>query len=145
MPVIGYLGAESPELWAHRLPPFHQGLAEVGFIEGRNVVIEYRWAHGHNDRLPALAAELINRPVSVIAAPTGRLPDASNRLRPATLAGMIGGGTRGREPQCPSLDDANSSRCSVARRWRCRSRRGRSRERMNAIRREHGATHASVR
>jgi putative ABC transport system substrate-binding protein len=70
MPVIGYLGAESPELWAHRLPPFRQGLAEVGFIEGRNVVIEYRWAHGHNDRLPALAAELISRPVSVIAAPT---------------------------------------------------------------------------
>ena len=70
MPVVGYLGAESPELWAHRLPPFHQGLAEVGFIEGRNVVIEYRWAHGHNDRLPALAAELIGRQVNVIAAPT---------------------------------------------------------------------------
>ena len=53
--VIGFLGAESPQLWAHRMPPFHQGLAQAGFVEGRNVAIEYRWAHGHNDRLPALA------------------------------------------------------------------------------------------
>jgi hypothetical protein len=70
MPVIGFLGAESPQLWAHRMPPFHQGLAQAGFVEGRNVAIEYRWAHGHNDRLPALAADLIDRPVSVIAVPT---------------------------------------------------------------------------
>ena len=70
MPVIGFLGAESPQLWAHRMPPFHQGLAQAGFVEGRNVAIEYRWAHGHNDRLPALAVDLIDRPVSVIAVPT---------------------------------------------------------------------------
>jgi putative tryptophan/tyrosine transport system substrate-binding protein len=70
MPVIGFLGAESPQLWAHRMPPFHQGLAQAGFVEGRNVAIEYRWAHGHNDRLRALAADLIDRPVSVIAVPT---------------------------------------------------------------------------
>jgi ABC transporter substrate binding protein len=69
-PVIGFLGAESPQLWAHRMPPFHQGLAQAGFVEGRNVAIEYRWAHGHNDRLPALAVDLIDRPVSVIAVPT---------------------------------------------------------------------------
>jgi putative tryptophan/tyrosine transport system substrate-binding protein len=68
--VIGFLGAESPQLWAHRMPPFHQGLAQAGFVEGRNVAIEYRWAHGHNDRLPALAVDLIDRPVSVIAVPT---------------------------------------------------------------------------
>ena len=71
MPVIGFLGAESAELWAHRLLPFHQGLGQVGFVEGRNVAIEYRWgAQGRNDRLPALAAELIGRQVNVIAAPT---------------------------------------------------------------------------
>jgi putative ABC transport system substrate-binding protein len=70
MPVVGFLGAESPQLWAHRMPPFHQGLAQAGFVEGRNVAIEYRWANGHNDRLPALAADLIGRHVSVIAAPT---------------------------------------------------------------------------
>ena len=69
-PVIGFLGAELPQLWAHRMPPFHQGLAQAGFVEGRNVAIEYRWAHGHNDRLPALAVDLIDRPVSVIAVPT---------------------------------------------------------------------------
>jgi ABC-type uncharacterized transport system substrate-binding protein len=77
MPVIGFLGAESPELWAPRLVPFHQGLAQAGFVEGQNVVLDYRWAHGHNDRLPALAAELIARQVNVIAVPTST---------PATLA-----------------------------------------------------------
>src|SRR5262245_15597692 len=70
MPVIGFLGAETPELWADRMPPFHHGLGQAGFVEGRNVAIEYRWAQGRNDRLPALAAELIDRQVSVIAAPT---------------------------------------------------------------------------
>ncbi len=80
MPVIGFLGAESPQLWAHRVPPFHQGLAQAGFVEGRNVAIEYRWAHGHNDRLPALAADLIDLPVSVIAVPTNTEPWGSPAL-----------------------------------------------------------------
>jgi putative ABC transport system substrate-binding protein len=70
LPVIGFLGAESPELWTDRMPPFHHGLGQAGFVEGRNVAIEYRWAQGRNDRLPALAAELIDRRLSVIAAPT---------------------------------------------------------------------------
>ena len=75
MPVIGLLGSESPELWASRMRAFHQGLSETGFIEGRNVAIEYRWAEGHNDHLPALAADLVSRRVTVIAAP-GSTPAA---------------------------------------------------------------------
>jgi putative tryptophan/tyrosine transport system substrate-binding protein len=68
-PVIGYLGSESPQLFATRLRAFREGLASAGFVEGRNVVIEYRWAEGHNERLPALAAELVRRNVDVIATP----------------------------------------------------------------------------
>src|SRR5688572_10456468 len=56
MPVVGYLGSESPELFASRLNAFRQGLASAGFVEGKNVAIEYRWAQGRNDRLPGLAA-----------------------------------------------------------------------------------------
>ena len=69
LPVVGYLGAESPQLFASRLDAFRKGLKSVAFDEGRNVSIEYRWAHGHNDRLPALAAELVQQGVTVIAAP----------------------------------------------------------------------------
>ena len=69
MPVIGYIGTGSRESDAFRLPFFHQGLSETGYVEGRNVLIEYRWAEWHNDRLPALAADLVRRQVSVIAVP----------------------------------------------------------------------------
>jgi putative ABC transport system substrate-binding protein len=68
-PIIGYLGSESPDLFATRLGAFRQGLGSAGFVEGHNVAIEYRWAEGHNDRLPALAADLVRRNVDVIATP----------------------------------------------------------------------------
>jgi putative ABC transport system substrate-binding protein len=71
MPVIGYLGAESPASFASRVEAFRQGLGEAGFAEGRNVVIEFRWAEGQHSRLPALAAELAGRQVTVIVAPGG--------------------------------------------------------------------------
>jgi putative ABC transport system substrate-binding protein len=68
-PVIGYLGADSPERSAPRLAPFKRGLAELNFVEGRNVRIEYRWANGDDAKLPALAAELVGRPVDVVVVP----------------------------------------------------------------------------
>jgi putative ABC transport system substrate-binding protein len=69
MPVVGYLGSETPALFASRLDAFRKGLAASGYVEGRNVAIEYRWAGGQNDRLPTLGAELVGARVSVIAAP----------------------------------------------------------------------------
>jgi putative tryptophan/tyrosine transport system substrate-binding protein len=61
MPVIGFLGSSTPDLYAARLRAFDQGLKEEGYIEGQKVAIEYRWAEGRNDRLPVLAAELVDR------------------------------------------------------------------------------------
>jgi putative ABC transport system substrate-binding protein len=68
VPVIGFLGSTSPEAYARRLQAFHQALKETGYVEGQNVEVEYRWAHGRSDRLRALAAELVRRHVALIVA-----------------------------------------------------------------------------
>ena len=70
MPVIGYLSGATFETMRDYVAAFHRGLAEAGFAEGRNVAIEYRWAEEYDDRLPALATDLVSRQVAVIAAST---------------------------------------------------------------------------
>lgn len=70
LPVVGFLNSESPDVYAAMVSAFRDGLNEVGFVEGRNVTIEYRWANGHDDRLSAMAIDLVHRRVSVIAANT---------------------------------------------------------------------------
>src|SRR5262245_43604435 len=73
VPVVGFLGSESPATWTEFVAAFREGLSQTGYVEGRNVAIEYRWADGQNDRLAPMAADLAARQVTVIAAP-GSLP-----------------------------------------------------------------------
>src|SRR5262252_7037363 len=80
-PVIGFLGALSETQSGPLLAMFRRGLREVGFVEGQNVAIEYRWANGQYDRLPAMAGELLRRPVNLIAA---QAPPAALAARAAT-------------------------------------------------------------
>jgi putative ABC transport system substrate-binding protein len=70
IPVIGFLNSASPGGYAPFVAAFHQGLKETGFVEGQNVAVEYRWAEGQYDRVPAMAAELVRRQVAVIVANT---------------------------------------------------------------------------
>src|SRR5499427_654360 len=71
VPVVGFLSMESPGQFMHIVNAFRRGLSEAGYIEHRNVGIDYSWAEGRFDRLPALAAELVSRQVTVIAATGG--------------------------------------------------------------------------
>jgi putative ABC transport system substrate-binding protein len=75
MPVIGFLSTRSPDESAHLVAAFRRGLAENGYAEGQNVMVEFRWALGQYDRLPALAAELARRPVAVLVS-VGAKPSA---------------------------------------------------------------------
>src|SRR6516225_5031885 len=85
MPVIGYLHIGSPEPYAAMITAFREGLQETGRIEGQNVTIEYRWAEGQLQRLPSLAAELVNRRVAVLATGGGVPPALAAKQATATI------------------------------------------------------------
>src|SRR3954470_10684875 len=85
MPVIGFLDARSPDAFADRLRRFQQGLKDTGYVEGDNVVIEYRWAEGQFERLPALAAELVRRKVAVIVSTGGPAPTLAAKAATTTI------------------------------------------------------------
>ena len=85
LPVIGFMGSESPDLYADRLRAFRQGLKETGFVEGQNVAVEFRWAQGQYDRYPEFAAELVRRQVAVIAATGGEPSPQSAKAATQTI------------------------------------------------------------
>src|SRR5262249_26466150 len=85
MPAIGYLSARSPDDTAHLVAAFRQGLGESGMVEGQNVTIEYRWALGQYDRLPAMAAELVRRPRTALTATGGEPAALAARAATSTI------------------------------------------------------------
>ncbi len=85
MPVIGFLNSSSPETYANRLGGFHRGLRDAGYVEGENVTILYRWAESRMDRLPALAADLVQRRVAAIVASPGNAPPLAAKAATMTI------------------------------------------------------------
>jgi putative ABC transport system substrate-binding protein len=91
-PIIGFMSGRSPDDSAHLVAAFHNGLREAGFVEGKNVTVEYRWALGQYDRLPAMAADLVKRPVTVIAAVGGDVSAVSAKQATSTIPIVFGMG-----------------------------------------------------
>src|SRR5262249_32594408 len=85
MPGVGYLHSGSCAPYAHLVAAFRQSLKEAGYVEGESVAIEYRWADGHYDRLPALAADLVSRHVTLIVAQGGDPPVLAAKSATATI------------------------------------------------------------
>jgi putative ABC transport system substrate-binding protein len=85
MPVVGFLNSASPGAWKPYVEAFHQGLNEAGYVEGRTVAIEYRWAEGQYERLPSLAADLVRRKMAVIVATGGTPPALAAKAATKTI------------------------------------------------------------
>jgi putative tryptophan/tyrosine transport system substrate-binding protein len=85
MPVVGYLGAGTPETWANVVAAFRKGLAETGYVEGRNLAIEFRFAQNEFDRLPGLAADLVRRQPVVIATPSSAAATLAAKAETTTI------------------------------------------------------------
>jgi putative tryptophan/tyrosine transport system substrate-binding protein len=120
IPVIGYLRSGSPSPFAQLVTAFREGLGGVGYVEGRNVAIEFRWAEGRYDQLPALAAELVGRHVALIVAQggdpsplaaksvTSRIPIVFSSSRDPVKLGLVDSLNR---PGSTSLDFRPSPHC----------------------------------
>ena len=93
MPVIGYMSGRAPEESKHLTAAFHDGLRESGFVEGKNVAVEYRWAFGQYDRLPSLAADLVSRHVAVLVAVGGDVSAHAAKQATSTIPIVFGGGS----------------------------------------------------
>lgn len=91
-PAIGFLSARSPEDSSAQVAAFRQGLAELGFVEGENLAIEYRWARGDYERLPALAADLVGKPVRVLATVGGEPSALAAKAATSTIPIIFAGG-----------------------------------------------------
>ena len=93
MPVVGFLSTASPGPFAHLLAGFRQGLQETGFVEGRNLAVEYRWADGQYDRVPALVADLVRRQVAVLVTVGGEVSATAAKAATATIPIVFNTGT----------------------------------------------------
>ena len=103
MPVVGFLASTSPGPAEHFLVAFRRGLNESGFIEGRNVAIEYRWAEGQYDRLPVLAADLVRRQVAVLVATGGPISGRAAKAATSTIPIVFNAGDAVRDGLVSSL------------------------------------------
>ena len=132
MPLVGYLSNGTPAGFSQLVAAFRRGLNEAGYVEGRNVKIEFRWAEGREDQLPALSAELIRLQPSVIAATGGSSPAVAARMATRTIPIVFTGGQdpgrRANAGRAPSREAA-ARRVAVSPRRRGRFRGWASRRR----------------